>query len=84
MGGIAPFPSLKRFVIPLVYPLDDDVLFRGNSTTLERLTIDLDKDTVAMLNKYWVFESKKKALRIVSIGEPGEHADLAHVPETET
>ncbi|KAJ2015410.1 hypothetical protein GGI14_004296, partial [Coemansia sp. S680] len=35
--NIVPFPSLKKLVIPNGYPFSDDVLFRGNSDTLEQL-----------------------------------------------
>ncbi|KAJ1913564.1 hypothetical protein GGI16_006265, partial [Coemansia sp. S142-1] len=79
-GDIVPFPSLRKLVMPYEYPLGDDMLFRGNSATLEHLNTAFDSNDVTMLNKYRVFESKHKVLRIVCIRVVG----LSNIPETET
>ncbi|KAJ2508684.1 hypothetical protein IWW47_000477 [Coemansia sp. RSA 2052] len=54
------------------YPYADDVLFRGNSATLVRLDIAIDRDTVIMLSGKRVFGSKYKGLQ-VSIGENSDY-----------
>ncbi|KAJ2741355.1 hypothetical protein GGI20_005250, partial [Coemansia sp. BCRC 34301] len=38
-----------------VYPFGDDVLFRGNAATLERLALILDAKAVTMLREHKVF-----------------------------
>ncbi|KAJ2459067.1 hypothetical protein GGF42_001691 [Coemansia sp. RSA 2424] len=50
-----PFPSLRRLYIDRSYPFDDDVLFRGNSSSLEIFSVTLLPATVAMLKSYNVF-----------------------------
>ncbi|KAJ2800434.1 hypothetical protein H4S07_005180, partial [Coemansia furcata] len=82
--NIVPFPCLKKLVMQNRYPYSDDVLFRGNSDTLEQLTLPIDGDTVTMLTQYQVFEGRNKVLRLVNIGEAPTNSDLTHVAEAET
>ncbi|KAJ2439930.1 hypothetical protein GGF42_007793, partial [Coemansia sp. RSA 2424] len=53
--GAVPFPSLRRLYIDRGCPFNDDVLFRGNNSTLESFRTTLPSATVAMLKKYNVF-----------------------------
>ncbi|KAJ2879996.1 hypothetical protein H4R27_004987 [Coemansia aciculifera] len=53
--GAAPFPLLRCLAVRLRYPFGDDVLFRGNSATLESLALRMDRLTVAMLRHDGVF-----------------------------
>ncbi|PIA16176.1 hypothetical protein COEREDRAFT_87147 [Coemansia reversa NRRL 1564] len=53
------FPKLCYLYLGIVYPFNDDILFRGNSATLEYLCITPDLDMVNMLNKYRVFAEQK-------------------------
>ncbi|KAJ2898713.1 hypothetical protein IWW38_001261, partial [Coemansia aciculifera] len=62
-----PFPVLKRLSIGSSYPFAEDVVFRGNSGTLEKLSITLDKDLVDILNNERVFENPNKVLRTVTV-----------------
>ncbi|KAJ1670587.1 hypothetical protein GGF38_001419 [Coemansia sp. RSA 25] len=50
-----PFPRLRRLYIDRSCPFDDDVLFRGNSSSLEFFSVTLLPATVAMLKSYNVF-----------------------------
>ncbi|KAJ2812277.1 hypothetical protein H4S07_001509 [Coemansia furcata] len=50
-----PFPSLQRLFTRLYYPFEDDMLFRGNSATLESLDILLCRPSVSMLRRCKVF-----------------------------
>ncbi|KAJ1910011.1 hypothetical protein LPJ71_003323, partial [Coemansia sp. S17] len=43
--GIVPFPRLKRLIMDVECPFRDDVLFRGNSATLEDFGFYLDRHT---------------------------------------
>ncbi|KAJ2461379.1 hypothetical protein GGF42_000228 [Coemansia sp. RSA 2424] len=61
-----PFPSFRSVNVPNFYPFGDDTLFRGNATTLERLTMRLDASTVAMLRRCNAFMA-------------GSHPKLRHV-----
>ncbi|KAJ1882369.1 hypothetical protein LPJ71_010146, partial [Coemansia sp. S17] len=80
IADIVPFPSLKKLKLRGMYPFADDVLFRGNITTLEYLEIPIGGSDVVMLNDYKVFESKHKVLRTVRIGDIG----FSSAPEPET
>ncbi|KAJ1891138.1 hypothetical protein LPJ71_007760 [Coemansia sp. S17] len=81
----APFPMLRILTIVAPFPFDDDVLFRDNSATLERLNFSLDYDTVIMLNKSRVFENKHKVLRhvLVQANFARGGRDLSLVPEAD-
>ncbi|KAJ2336822.1 hypothetical protein GGI00_000614 [Coemansia sp. RSA 2681] len=54
-NGAVPFPQLQWVAMRQAYPFGDDVLFRGNASTLEFLDIVLDPEMVAMLKRYKVF-----------------------------
>ncbi|KAJ2334738.1 hypothetical protein GGI00_001709, partial [Coemansia sp. RSA 2681] len=66
-NGAVPFPSLRRLNIDRICPFDDDVLFRGNSSSLESFSVALLPATVAMLQRYKVFTptSHPKLQRVV-------------------
>ncbi|KAJ2016855.1 hypothetical protein GGI14_003352 [Coemansia sp. S680] len=53
--GTVPFPSLRSLTLRLQYPFGDDTMFRGNSATLEGLTLTADSFFVAMVRQYGVF-----------------------------
>ncbi|KAJ2508270.1 hypothetical protein IWW47_000703 [Coemansia sp. RSA 2052] len=66
--GAVPFPSLRRLYIDRGCPFNDDVLFRGNNSTLESFITTLSSATVAMLKKYNVFTpTSHPKLQYVSI-----------------
>ncbi|KAJ2440815.1 hypothetical protein GGF42_007502 [Coemansia sp. RSA 2424] len=54
-NGAVPFPQLRRLAMRWAYPFGDDVLFRGNTATLEYLKIVLDSELVAMLKQRNIF-----------------------------
>ncbi|KAJ2491317.1 hypothetical protein IWW37_002399 [Coemansia sp. RSA 2050] len=56
---LVPFPKLKKLRINMEYPFGDDLLFRGNSETLELLHIELDIQTIVMMKKYSIFTGNK-------------------------
>ncbi|KAJ2748351.1 hypothetical protein GGI19_006150, partial [Coemansia pectinata] len=53
--GAVPFPSLHSLRVNLPALLGDDVLFRGNSATLESLVLKVDDYVVPMLRQHSVF-----------------------------
>ncbi|KAJ2864667.1 hypothetical protein GGH94_002757 [Coemansia aciculifera] len=55
--GAVPFPKLQRLVLRSCYPFGDDVLFRGNTVTLEYLRLHLTAEFVTLLTKHSVFTS---------------------------
>ncbi|KAJ2882974.1 hypothetical protein H4R27_003076 [Coemansia aciculifera] len=55
LGDTVPFPYLRRLYVGANYPFGDDVLFRGNSATLEYLSLALYQETVAILSTHCVF-----------------------------
>ncbi|KAJ2417267.1 hypothetical protein GGI10_000327 [Coemansia sp. RSA 2530] len=61
-----PFPILRCLSVLCAYPFGDDVLFRGNSATLERLTMVLETPTAVMLRRHRVFtaESHQRLQRV--------------------
>ncbi|KAJ1905369.1 hypothetical protein GGI09_002179 [Coemansia sp. S100] len=63
---VVPFPSLRRLMSRFKYPLGDDTFLRGNSATLEYLSMPLTRSTVAMLQKHSIFT-------------PQSHPRLRHV-----
>ncbi|KAJ2744329.1 hypothetical protein GGI20_003056 [Coemansia sp. BCRC 34301] len=68
--GVVPFPKLQVLRLNIDYPFADDVLFRGNSQTLEYLKIKPDIETIYMLDRYGIFTIKKyKKLRYIGISE---------------
>ncbi|KAJ2868518.1 hypothetical protein GGH94_000050 [Coemansia aciculifera] len=54
-NNVVLFPSLQRLFTRVIYPFDDDALFKGNAATLKSLDILLDGPTVSMLCKCNVF-----------------------------
>ncbi|KAJ2732852.1 hypothetical protein IW152_003508 [Coemansia sp. BCRC 34962] len=62
-----PFPALRTLKLDGTYPFDDDVLFRGNSTTLESLSLRLDDKLIDILSRERVFKNKLKVLRNLTI-----------------
>ncbi|KAJ2064603.1 hypothetical protein GGI17_000930 [Coemansia sp. S146] len=55
--GAVPFPGLRRLVLNSDYPFGDDVLFRGNATTLEYLRLFLTAEVVTFPTTHNVFTS---------------------------
>ncbi|KAJ2255728.1 hypothetical protein GGI13_001478 [Coemansia sp. RSA 455] len=62
------------------YQLGDDVMFRGNSDTLEKLELRLDAEDVDILNGSPVFNSEFKSLRKVFIGDSYNRGNLTQAP----
>ncbi|KAJ2430450.1 hypothetical protein GGF41_000990 [Coemansia sp. RSA 2531] len=81
-SAIALFPVLRIIKLNMTYPFHDDVLFRGNTATLEYLSLKLDYNTVVLLNEKRVFESNNKALQHVSIDEGFKNDDITRVPKS--
>ncbi|KAJ2336541.1 hypothetical protein GGI00_000773, partial [Coemansia sp. RSA 2681] len=54
-NGAVSFPQLRQLDIRRAYPFGDDVLFRGNATTLEYLKIVPGPEMVAMLKRHTIF-----------------------------
>ncbi|KAJ2745399.1 hypothetical protein GGI20_002201 [Coemansia sp. BCRC 34301] len=79
--GIVPFPALTCLRVGMPYPFSDDVMFRGNNTTLEYLSLIISGSTVNVLNDSRVFGNKHGCLRSVKIDEDFRLIDLALVPE---
>ncbi|KAJ2906043.1 hypothetical protein GGI21_004090, partial [Coemansia aciculifera] len=52
---IVPFPSLRQLRFVTRFPFDDDTLFRGNTGTLESLSVKFDVLSIAMLRSHNVF-----------------------------
>ncbi|KAJ2335701.1 hypothetical protein GGI00_001226 [Coemansia sp. RSA 2681] len=81
-SGAMPFPSLRHLSISCDYPFADDVLFRGNSATLESLEVTPHPATVAMLTSCNLFTpTSHPKLQCVDIGElpslaPGHFPDI--------
>ncbi|KAJ2448073.1 hypothetical protein GGF42_005240 [Coemansia sp. RSA 2424] len=81
-SGAVPFPSLRHLSISCNYPFADDVLFRGNSATLESLKVTPHPATVAMLTSCNLFTpTSHPKLQLVAIGAlpslaPGPFPDI--------
>ncbi|KAJ2895018.1 hypothetical protein GGI21_005209, partial [Coemansia aciculifera] len=54
-----PFPQLQSLSLDMVYPFSDDVLFRGNVTTLRYLYIASEPATIYTLNNSKTFDGKR-------------------------
>ncbi|KAJ2108544.1 hypothetical protein GGI16_001092 [Coemansia sp. S142-1] len=78
--NITPFPVLKCLKMNSYYQLGDDVMFRGNSDTLEKLELRLDAEDVNILNGSPVFNSEFKSLKKVFIGDSYNRGNLAQAP----
>ncbi|KAJ2257576.1 hypothetical protein GGI13_000865 [Coemansia sp. RSA 455] len=77
---ILPFPVLKCLKLFSCYKLGDDVMFRGNSATLEKLVLRLDADDVAALSSSPVVNRKFRNLRTLIIDNSQLINNLAQVP----
>ncbi|KAJ2428022.1 hypothetical protein GGF41_001499 [Coemansia sp. RSA 2531] len=77
------FPLLQAARLYDSYPFHNDVLFRGNTTTLEYLEVGLDYDTIITLNQEDAFGSKQRILRHVVISEDYGNISLSLVPEAD-
>ncbi|KAJ2442977.1 hypothetical protein GGF42_006786 [Coemansia sp. RSA 2424] len=81
-SGAVPFPSLRHLSISCDYPFADDMLFRGNSATLESLEVTPHPATVAMLTSCNLFTpTSHPKLQRVNIGAlpflvPGPFPDI--------
>ncbi|KAJ2031818.1 hypothetical protein IWW57_000534 [Coemansia sp. S610] len=54
-SGAIPFPKLRRLRLKPEYPFGDDTPFRGNTGTLEYLSLDLTDGLVKLLQKRQIF-----------------------------
>ncbi|KAJ2066515.1 hypothetical protein GGI03_001244 [Coemansia sp. RSA 2337] len=54
-AGAIPFPGLRRLCIRMDYPFGDDMLFRGNSATLEYLDLQLFPALIDRVKHHKVF-----------------------------
>ncbi|KAJ2074811.1 hypothetical protein GGH13_001055 [Coemansia sp. S155-1] len=53
--GVVPFPCLQRICLLSCYPFGDDVLFRGNSSTLEHLELFMSDLLVSIIIDHNIF-----------------------------
>ncbi|KAJ2026697.1 hypothetical protein GGI06_000036 [Coemansia sp. S85] len=53
--GAVPFPSLRRLALDRGFYFSDDTVFRGNSATLEYLSLDLSYHVTMILRNHRVF-----------------------------
>ncbi|KAJ1923149.1 hypothetical protein LPJ71_000952 [Coemansia sp. S17] len=60
------------------YPFADDVMFRGNSDTLEYLDFGVDVETMDVINKSLEFRHRRKCLKKVIVVEDYDSFGLAH------
>ncbi|KAJ2881221.1 hypothetical protein H4R27_004234 [Coemansia aciculifera] len=80
LEGAAPFPYLRYLRIDGVSPFGDDVLFRGNSTVLEYLRLELNLDTVTTLKQYSVFTpTSHPKLQRVMLDRPSDDLPAAFI-----
>ncbi|KAJ2053234.1 hypothetical protein H4S04_000805, partial [Coemansia sp. S16] len=63
---VVPFPRLQHLTLMPEYPFGDDVVFRGNASTLKCLELGLTSSTASLLRGFNVFM-------------PGSHPLLRHV-----
>ncbi|KAJ2484915.1 hypothetical protein IWW37_006077, partial [Coemansia sp. RSA 2050] len=76
-SGAIPFPRLKSLSFRSRYPFGDDVSFRGNAATLQKLSLTLDHSIWGILHRHRVFtQASHPMLRYVDIyldeeDEPG-------------
>ncbi|KAJ1918607.1 hypothetical protein GGI16_003957 [Coemansia sp. S142-1] len=77
---VVPFPVLKCLILYSCAQLGDDVMFRGNSATLEKLVIYLDARDVAVLSTSPVFNNGFRNLRTLIIDDIYSMNNLTQVP----
>ncbi|KAJ1669127.1 hypothetical protein GGF38_002492 [Coemansia sp. RSA 25] len=69
-ANVAPFKNLESLKLFMLYPFGDDVLFRGNSATLQFLEVTGDPVFITTLNRCEVFsEGKYRQLRHLSFNQ---------------
>ncbi|KAJ2160341.1 hypothetical protein GGF46_002334 [Coemansia sp. RSA 552] len=72
----APFPRLRQLQISFAYPFDDDLPFRGNSSTLKTLGIVFDQRTTRLLCRSPAFaKGRLRALEHLVISGNGLNDD---------
>ncbi|KAJ2396421.1 hypothetical protein GGF41_008605, partial [Coemansia sp. RSA 2531] len=77
-----PFPELESLRINMPYPFADDVLFRGNSTTLKDLDFKIDTDSVHLLYDSGVFANKRRKLRTLTLSKDSRTHGIYLLSET--
>ncbi|KAJ2250985.1 hypothetical protein GGI13_003947 [Coemansia sp. RSA 455] len=80
--GVVPFPRLQRICLHSSYPFGDDVLFRGNSSTLERLELFMNDLLVSIIFDHNVFTptSHPNLRRVVTKYSPEEYPSQLDTP----
>ncbi|KAJ2073168.1 hypothetical protein GGH13_002185 [Coemansia sp. S155-1] len=80
--GVVPFPLLQRICLRSSYPFGDDVLFRGNSSTLERLELFMSDLLVSIIFDHNVFTptSHPNLRRVVTKYPPEEYPSQCDTP----
>ncbi|KAJ2827006.1 hypothetical protein GGI24_002761 [Coemansia furcata] len=69
-NGLVSFPNLRYLAIDDHYPFGDDIAFRGNSATLEHLSIKPRRETCEILRQFKVFTpSSHPRLQYVKVSE---------------
>ncbi|KAJ2352992.1 hypothetical protein GGH92_000939 [Coemansia sp. RSA 2673] len=81
-SDVVPFPILQRLMILTEYPFGDDVVFRGNASTLECLNLKLTNSVVSVLCGFNVFTPlSHPKLQYVNIEDcEGDIPDLFATP----
>ncbi|KAJ2100185.1 hypothetical protein GGI09_002405 [Coemansia sp. S100] len=80
--GVVPFPRLQRICLYSCYPFGDDVLFRGNSSTLEHLELFMSDLLVSVIFDHDVFTptSHPNLRRVVTKYPPEEYPSQFDTP----
>ncbi|KAJ2160250.1 hypothetical protein GGF46_002411 [Coemansia sp. RSA 552] len=69
---IKPLPKLQYLKLGILYPFGDDLLFRGNEDTLERLEVTPDLLMLQVLERHSVFQGNHHNLKHISV-DPYEY-----------
>ncbi|KAJ1923007.1 hypothetical protein LPJ71_001003 [Coemansia sp. S17] len=80
--GVVPFPCLRHICLHSCYPFGDDVLFRGNSSTLERLELFMSDLLVSIIIDHNIFTptSHPNLRRVVTKYAPEEYPSQLDTP----
>ncbi|KAJ2100004.1 hypothetical protein GGI09_002490 [Coemansia sp. S100] len=80
--GVVPFPRLQHICLRSSYPFGDDVLFRGNSSTLKHLELFMSDLLVSIIFDHNVFTptSHPNLRRVVTKYPPEEHPSQFDTP----
>ncbi|KAJ2337625.1 hypothetical protein GGH92_007497, partial [Coemansia sp. RSA 2673] len=80
--GVVPFPRLQCICLYSCYPFCDDVLFRGNSSTLEHLELFMSDLLVSVIFDHNVFTptSHPNLRRVVTKYPPEEYPSQFDTP----